>query len=86
MKINCLSCGHNVDLDDAYAENYEGAIKCYACNATLEIKTEQGSLRGVHLCAPGARLERVIDGASPEDHRGGRAYNGARLEHADKIQ
>ena len=57
-----------------------------ACNATLEIKTEQGSLRGVHLCAPGERLERVIDGDSPDDHRGGLEYNGARLEHADKIQ
>ena len=61
MKINCLSCGHNVDLDDAYAENYEGAIKCYGCDATLEIKTEQGSLRGVHLCAPRERLRFAPD-------------------------
>ena len=48
MKINCLSCGHKVDLDDAY-EEYEGQVKCFACNAILEIKTEQGNLKAVRL-------------------------------------
>ncbi len=49
MKINCLSCGHNIDLDDAYAEHYEGEIKCYGCNAALEIRTEQSAIRCVRL-------------------------------------
>lgn len=32
MKINCLSCGFKVDLDeDAYAD-YEGQVKCYTCS------------------------------------------------------
>ena len=48
MKINCLSCGHKVDLDDAY-EEYEGQVKCFACNAILEIKTEQGNLKAVRF-------------------------------------
>ena len=48
MKINCLSCGHNVDLDDAY-DNYEGQVKCFACGAILEIKTEGGVLRSVRF-------------------------------------
>ncbi|MDO8433224.1 MAG: hypothetical protein Q7S58_12525 [Candidatus Binatus sp.] len=87
MKINCLSCGHNVDLDDAYAENYEGAIKCYACGATLKIKTEQGGLRRVHLCAPHELLERAANGdQSDNHHRGPELHGRARLEHADKIQ
>jgi len=46
MKVNCLSCGHKVDLDDAY-DDYEGAVKCFACGAILEIRAEQGSLRAV---------------------------------------
>lgn len=46
MKINCLACGHKVDLDDAYSD-YEGQIKCFACNALLEVKTEQGSIKSV---------------------------------------
>jgi uncharacterized Zn finger protein len=48
MKINCLSCGHKVELDDVY-DDYEGLIKCCACGALLEIKTEEGRLRSVHL-------------------------------------
>jgi hypothetical protein len=47
MKINCLSCGHNIDLDDAYADHYEGQIKCYGCDCTLEIRTEQSAVRYV---------------------------------------
>jgi len=49
MKINCLSCGHNVELDEAYADHYEGGIKCFGCGAMLEILTDQGALRFVRL-------------------------------------
>lgn len=48
MKINCLSCGHNVNLDEIY-EDYEGQVKCFACNAILEIKIEQGNLKSVNF-------------------------------------
>ena len=48
MRINCLSCGHKVDVDDAY-DNYEGQVKCWACGAMLDIKTEDGNLRVVRL-------------------------------------
>ena len=46
MKINCLSCGFKVDLADAY-DDYEGQVKCYACGAILEIKTQEGNVRAV---------------------------------------
>lgn len=48
MKINCLSCGHTVVLDDAY-DNYEGQVKCFACGAILEIKTEEGHVKTVQF-------------------------------------
>jgi DNA-directed RNA polymerase subunit N (RpoN/RPB10) len=48
MEINCLSCGHKVDIGDAY-DDYEGKIKCYVCGAILEIKTEEGNLKLVML-------------------------------------
>ena len=48
MKINCLSCGHKVVLDDAY-DNYEGQVKCFACSAILEIKTEEGNVKTVQF-------------------------------------
>lgn len=47
MKINCLCCGHKVDLDDVY-DDYEGLIKCL-CGTLLEIKTEEGRLKRVKL-------------------------------------
>lgn len=48
MKINCLSCGHSVDLDEAYGD-YQGEIRCYACGAVLELTTEQHSIKSVRL-------------------------------------
>jgi DNA-directed RNA polymerase subunit RPC12/RpoP len=48
MKINCLSCGHTVDLDDAY-DDYAGQIKCLACHAIMEIQSEDGKLKSVKL-------------------------------------
>jgi DNA-directed RNA polymerase subunit N (RpoN/RPB10) len=48
MKINCLSCGHKVDLDDVY-DDYQGQVKCLACGALLEIRTEEAHLRMVKL-------------------------------------
>jgi len=48
MKINCLSCGHKVDLDDAY-DDYEGAVKCFACGASLHLKTQEGHLKSVSV-------------------------------------
>jgi hypothetical protein len=37
-----------VDLDEAY-DDYEGQIKCIACKAVLEIKTEEGKLKSVKI-------------------------------------
>lgn len=47
MKINCLTCGHKVDLDEVY-DDYEGCVKCL-CGTMLEIKTEEGRLRSVKI-------------------------------------
>ena len=46
MKINCLSCGHTVDLDDAYSD-YEGPVKCFTCSALLEVKLEESLIKSV---------------------------------------
>ena len=52
MKVICLSCGHKVELGDAY-DDYAGQVKCVACGAVLEIKTEAGSLRSVVIAQQG---------------------------------
>ncbi len=59
MRINCLSCGHKVELDDAYGD-FEGPVKCL-CGTMLEIKTAEGQLKMVKL-AP-------LTGATPKSRR-----------------
>jgi hypothetical protein len=46
MKINCLSCGFKVDLDDMY-EDYTGQVRCFVCNGIMEIETENGKIKSV---------------------------------------
>ena len=46
MKINCVSCGHNISLDEAY-DDFEGAVKCYVCGTRLEVKICKGKVRCV---------------------------------------
>jgi hypothetical protein len=48
MKINCITCGHKVDLDDAY-DDYQGPIRCLVCSTMLEIMTQEGRLRSVRF-------------------------------------
>jgi hypothetical protein len=64
MKINCLSCGFKVDLDDMY-DDFEGPIKCL-CGALLEIRIEEGMLKGIKLAPPlHAKSRRLEGGATP---------------------
>lgn len=53
MKINCLSCGHKVELDDAY-DDFEGLVKCL-CGTMLEIRTKEGKLKAIKMAEPLAR-------------------------------
>jgi hypothetical protein len=48
MKLNCLSCGHSIDLHHDY-DDYEGQVKCYVCGGLLTIHTENGYVKRVTL-------------------------------------
>jgi DNA-directed RNA polymerase subunit N (RpoN/RPB10) len=48
MKVNCISCGHTLSLDEAY-DDYLGLVKCYVCGRLLEIKTAQGKILAVNF-------------------------------------
>jgi hypothetical protein len=56
IKINCLSCGFKIDLDDAY-DDYEGQVKCLTCHALLDIRLDQGNIRGVKIIASEKSLQ-----------------------------
>jgi hypothetical protein len=64
MKINCLSCGFRVALDDTY-DDFEGSIKCI-CGALLEIRTDEGELKFIKLAPPlHPKSKRTEGGATP---------------------
>jgi len=52
MRLNCLSCGFTIDMDNAYGD-YDGQIKCVICKAVLNIKTEEGELKSATVAEAG---------------------------------
>lgn len=44
MRIDCISCGYEINLDHRVFDDYTGPVKCYCCSAMMEIKTAQGLL------------------------------------------
>jgi hypothetical protein len=66
IKLNCLACGHSMDLGDAY-EDYEGEVRCWGCQAVLDVTLSEGKLRRMRLGAarPAPRqTERGSDGGT----------------------
>jgi hypothetical protein len=42
MKVDCITCGYEINLDHKIFDDYSGPIKCFSCGAMMEVKTEQG--------------------------------------------
>ena len=55
MKVNCLSCGHSLDLGDAY-DDYEGQVRCFICASLLAIRTQDGRVKSVELAGHHVRM------------------------------
>jgi hypothetical protein len=43
MKINCLSCGQQINLGDEIYDLW-GSVKCYYCRTVMEIQATRGVL------------------------------------------
>ncbi len=70
MKIRCVSCGHSISLDDAY-DDFEGQVRCYVCNGLLQIKTEEGMIKGIRQASmetPYHPVTKHTQGAPKEKH------------------
>ena len=44
MKMKCLSCGRELNLDQQVFGDFKGSINCFSCSATMEIQTIRGIL------------------------------------------
>ena len=51
MKVNCTSCGYEVNLDHTGFEDYVGPVKCFCCGAMMEIKIAEGFVYSVNPLA-----------------------------------
>jgi uncharacterized Zn finger protein len=54
MKVKCLSCGHELNLDHSIFKDYSGPVKCFSCGRMMEVKTVRGILHSIN---PPAMLE-----------------------------
>ena len=44
MKIKCLSCRQEINLDHQAFSNFRGSLKCLNCRGVMEIQTLRGVL------------------------------------------
>ena len=49
MKMECLSCSCELDLDQQIFSVFNGSIKCSSCGAAMEIQTMMGVLIWAYL-------------------------------------
>ena len=49
MRINCVSGGHEINLNQDLFNDYEGPIKCFICSTMMEITTTQGVINSINL-------------------------------------
>jgi uncharacterized Zn finger protein len=57
LRLNCISCGHFINLhEDVYAD-YEGLIKCDACGGILNIKIQEGKLKSMAFVSKAKPLD-----------------------------
>jgi hypothetical protein len=48
MKVKCISCGHEVNLDHWVFDNYEGPVKCFSCSRMMEVKSAEGIVYSIN--------------------------------------
>jgi hypothetical protein len=49
MKINCISCGREINLDHGVFKDYGGSVKCFFCSSMMEVKTTEAVIEAVNL-------------------------------------
>lgn len=56
IKVNCLSCGHPIELDEAAYEDYKGEIRCWGCRAIVKVELHEGKLQSMKLSGASSSL------------------------------
>jgi ribosomal protein S27E len=51
MRVKCISCGNELNLDHWIFENYSGPVKCFSCSAMMEVKSTGGEIYSINPLA-----------------------------------
>ena len=51
MRVKCISCGNELNLDHWVFEDYSGPVKCFSCNAMMEVKSTGGEIYSINPLA-----------------------------------
>jgi ribosomal protein S27E len=51
MRVQCISCGQELDLDHGIFEDYSGLVKCFSCSAMMEVKSTGGEVYSINPLA-----------------------------------
>lgn len=47
MNIHCISCGHQIKLDDSTYIHYKGPVRCWVCRSVLMVNIVDGCMESV---------------------------------------
>jgi len=51
MRVKCISCGNELNLDHWIFEDYSGPVKCFSCSAMMEVKSTGGEIYSINPLA-----------------------------------
>jgi len=51
MRVRCISCGNELNLDHWVFEEYSGPVKCFSCSAMMEVKSTGGEVYSINPLA-----------------------------------
>lgn len=66
VRVKCISCGHELNLDHWVFEDYSGPVKCFSCSAMMEVKSTGGEVYSIN---PLAVYESKGRSVSPAEER-----------------
>jgi ribosomal protein S27E len=51
MRVKCISCGNELNLDHWVFEDYSGPVKCFSCSMMMEVKSAGGEIYSINPLA-----------------------------------
>ena len=66
MRVKCISCGNELNLDHGIFDDYSGPVKCFSCSAMMEVKSTGGEIYSLN---PLAIYESERKSVSPREKR-----------------